>query len=115
MFNSETQTNNFETSQMKIAALLRDQPDCYEPLVIPNNVTRPTINVHHKVITKTVKNSQLPSALNFFLSEQKNITKIQFLTLLLKVASSRETVIISLKKETFHNNTIMRFLLYGNA
>ena len=106
MFNSETQTNNFETSQMKIAALLRDQPDCYEPLVIPNNVTGPTINVHHKVITKTV-----PTLSCVRLSEQKNITKIQFLTLLLKVASSRETVIISLKKETFHNNTIMRFLL----
>ena len=55
MFNSETRTNNFEPSQMKIAALLRDEPDCYKPLVIPNiNVTRPTINVHHKVITKTV-------------------------------------------------------------
>ena len=39
---------------MKIAPLLRDEPDCYKPLGIPNNVTEPTINVHHKVIAKTV-------------------------------------------------------------
>ena len=44
MFNSETQTNNFETSQKKVAALLRDE----------HNVTGPTINVYHKVIEKTV-------------------------------------------------------------
>ena len=35
---------------MKVAALPRDEPDFYKPLVIPNNVTRPTVNVHHKVI-----------------------------------------------------------------
>ena len=39
---------------MKIAALLRDEPDCYKPLVRPNNVTTPMINVHHKVIEKTM-------------------------------------------------------------
>ena len=47
MFNSETQTNNFETIQMKVAALLRDE----------HNVTGPTINVHHKVVKKPCQHS----------------------------------------------------------
>ena len=57
MFNCETRTNNFETNQMKVATLLRDEPDRYKPLVIPNNVTRPTINVHHKVRKKSCQHS----------------------------------------------------------
>ena len=106
MFNCETRRNNFETSQLKVATLLRDDPDHYKPLVIPITVTRPKIHVHHKVRKKKLANTQRRSALKFFfLKRQKNSAKIQFLTLLLKVASSRETAIISTRGPVFYHKT----------